>query len=310
MGAKPEIVVARTAGFCSGVHRAITTVRKLLGQGSPIYCLGDIIHNRRVVDRLKESGMKVVESLAQIPPAPVCGSCSLLIRTHGLPLPVIRQAEDRGLDLVDLTCPKVKKIHRLVGELSAQGYYLYIVGDARHPEVQAITSLAGRSYQVLEHPSQVEAGPDDGPETGRDGSGDTARDGSRDVERERPCAVVVQTTFNPGLFYDVVRSVVALNKRTLVCNTLCEETIRRQREAARLAGEVDLMLVVGGRNSSNTKTLYTLVRERVRAAHIEGAHELHADLVRGAGRIGIISGASTPREEVNLVQRAIEELSG
>jgi 4-hydroxy-3-methylbut-2-enyl diphosphate reductase len=298
MGASPQIVVARTAGFCSGVHRAITTVRELLDQGKHIYCLGDIIHNRRVVDRLKEAGMEVVESLDQVPSAPGCGSCSLLIRTHGLPLPVIHQAEARGLDLVDLTCPKVKKIHRLVGELSDQGYYLYIVGDARHPEVQAITSLAGGSYQVLEHPSQAGAGQDD------------SQEAARNADPERASAVVVQTTFTPALFYDVVRSVVALNKRTLVCNTLCEETIRRQREAARLAGEVDLMLVVGGRNSSNTKTLYTLVRERVRAAHIEGAHELHAALTGGARRIGIISGASTPREEVSLVQRAVAELAG
>lgn len=290
MGETPRIVVAETAGFCSGVHRAITTVQKLLDQGRRIYCLGDIIHNRRVVDQLKEAGMVVVDSLDQVPAVTDRGSTSLLIRTHGLPLPVIREAGDRGLDIVDLTCPKVKKIHRLVQELSEQGRYLYIVGDARHPEVRAITSLAGGAHQVLEHPAQVDPGMITGP-----GADHTS-------------AVVVQTTFNPDTFYDIVRSIVALNKRTLVCNTLCEETIRRQREAARLAGEVDFMLVVGGRNSSNTKTLFTLVRERVGAAHIEGAHELYAGLIRGVSTVGIISGASTPREEVNRVQRAVREM--
>jgi 4-hydroxy-3-methylbut-2-enyl diphosphate reductase len=294
MARTPHIEIAQTAGFCSGVNRAIKQARDLLGQGKCIFCLGDIIHNPRVVASLRDAGLQVVESLDDIPAVERAGhegkAPFLLVRTHGLPVDMLNAAREKNLEIVDLTCPRVTRIHQLVEELGDGGYYLYIVGDPDHPEVRAITSRAGMEHRVIETVEQVAE---------HEGSG-----------RDR-CAVVVQTTFNPTTFHNIVREIVTWNSRTLVCNTLCGETIRRQREASRLAGKVDLMLIVGGKNSSNTKTLYTLVHDRVPALHIEGAHELErSSIPEGVKKIGVISGASTPREEVELVRDTIASLFG
>lgn len=274
-----EIIVANTAGFCSGVKRAIQQVRKDLVTHERVYCLGEIIHNRSVVESLSNSGMVHVRDLSGIP-----HGSRFIIRTHGLPRDTVEQAERKEYDILDLTCPKVKKIHTLVNELTGKGYFIYIAGNPNHPEVQAIVSLTGGNAQVVENPDAIRTPP-----------------GNR-------IAVVVQTTFNPEDFIKITDEIVLRNKEIRIFNTLCEETIKRQQEAKRLSELVDLMIIVGGKNSSNTKTLYNISRKRVRSIHIEGARELQAGWFSDIRKVGIISGASTPAEEVLLVQEVLSDL--
>jgi 4-hydroxy-3-methylbut-2-enyl diphosphate reductase len=234
------------------------------------------------VDRLNRQGMVAVESISSIPEGE-----SLVVRTHGLQREIVQAARDRHLEVIDFTCPKVKKIHGLVQELNEEGYLIHIVGNPDHPEVRAIRSLVPE-----DHSRVIQAVKDVPAQFARRSGGDRN-------------AVVVQTTFNPSLFYDIVRDLVMVSTKTLVMNTLCEETIRRQREARRLAGEVDCIIVVGGKNSSNTKTLFEAVKERVPALHITGTEEIDMEKLRRYGRLGIISGASTPREHAIEVRDRI-----
>lgn len=268
-----NILIGKSSGFCSGVQRAIKGAAQVLKDNKKIYCFGEIIHNPAVVNSLKQQGMVVVNNISAVPE----GS-KFIIRSHGLENDIFKKAVDNKLDIHDFTCPKVKKIHRLVTQLTEDGYFIVITGNARHPEVKAIASLAKGNARVIENPEGVKTLPV--------------------IERN---AVVVQTTFNPDSFFDIVKEIITRTKKTLVCNTLCEETIKRQKEAVHLAEKVDFVVVVGGKNSSNTKTLYNIVKNKVQAVHVEDAVELDKHMFKNTGNVGIISGASTPEEEVKKV---------
>lgn len=272
-----EVIIGKYAGFCSGVRRAIKGVRKALDENERIYCLGEIIHNPEVIRSLTKRGMVVVDDVCGLPE-----KSHFIVRSHGVQRGVIERALEQGLKIHDFTCPKVKKIHKLVKKLEEEGYDIAVVGNQDHPEVQAITSIAVREVKVVERPEDY-----------------------RMAASSRPIAVVVQTTFNPTAFFEITKKIIALSKKTLVHNTLCEETIKRQKEAMRLAGKVDFILVVGGKNSSNTKTLYDIVRKKVNSIHIESARELDGSMLKNVKRVGVISGASTPEEEVMRVVKTI-----
>ncbi|KPJ89694.1 MAG: hypothetical protein AMS17_00750 [Spirochaetes bacterium DG_61] len=276
-----KCTIGKWVGFCSGVQRAIKGAEKALEENSVIYCLGEIIHNPRVVDSLIRKGMAVVKDIEEVP-----DRTSFIIRSHGLEQDTVRRAEEKNLHIFDFTCPKVKSTHRLVANLRKEGYNLIIVGNPHHPEVKAIRSLSGSSAQVIERVQEVK--------------------GASFAEKN---AVVVQTTFNPQSFSSIVSEVIRRTYKTLVCTTLCEETIKRQTEAVELAGKVNFMIVVGGKNSSNTKTLCNIVEGRVRVAHIEDADEIDTLGLHHVHRIGIISGASTPVEEVRKVYKKLQGYS-
>ncbi len=275
-----KIIVAPSTGFCSGVSRAVTGLSRVLEKRGTTYCLGEIIHNPQVVNDLKAHGMVVVTRIQDVP-----SGCRFIIRSHGLPLNVISEAQERSLEIFDFTCPKVKKIHTLVSRLTDEGYFCYIAGNPHHPEVQAILSLTGSSGMVVEREEDVVTEP-----------------------HSDRAALVVQTTFNPRRFREIAGKLILLTKETLVCNTLCEETLKRQKEAAELAGKTDLVVVVGGKGSSNTKTLYQIAREHTPAVHVEIPDDLDVSFLRGLKRVGVVSGASTPQKTVQEVKERIDSL--
>jgi (E)-4-hydroxy-3-methyl-but-2-enyl pyrophosphate reductase len=272
-----KIIVGKNTGFCSGVRKAISGTQEVLKHNKHIFCLGEIIHNPFVVASLKRKGMIFVDDISDVPEG-----ATFIIRSHGLPSDIINSALERRLHIHDFTCPKVKKIHRLAIELTDKGYAIIIIGNPSHPEVKAILSLTRGNARVVEKTEDLDSFPPG-----------------------QQCAVVVQTTFNPLSFSDIVREVVLRAKNTVVYNTLCEETVKRQREALTLAEEVDFIVVVGGKNSSNTKTLCTIVENRVPVVHVEGAGEVEKKMFNGVRKVGIISGASTPEEEVQKVRSTI-----
>jgi len=272
-----EVVVANTAGFCSGVRKAIQSVEERLEENNNLYCLGDIIHNPDVIERLKDSGLVVTDHIDEIP------DCSrFVVRTHGLQKEILGKAESKGLHIYDYTCPRVKKIHHLVTTLSSDGYFIFIIGNQNHPEVKAISSLIETDHSILQKPEDLRAGP---------------------IPEQN--AVVVQTTFNPDTFLEILNTIVLRARKTLLYNTLCGETLKRQQEARKLAAEMDYIVVVGGKNSSNTKTLFAQIRNIVPAVHIENAAELKRAWFERVQKVGVISGASTPAEEVSRVAKML-----
>ena len=279
----PVIEVAADSGVCFGVRRALQLAEEALAEGRPVYSLGPLIHNPQEVARLAAKGFRVIESLSE-----VAAGGTLLIRSHGLGPDVVADARARGLKIIDATCPLVRRAQTLAAELEDQGYQVVVAGDEAHPEVRAILGHAPKAKVV------------GGPEA------------LRRLDLAGRVALVAQTTFSPQEFQQVADELGRRNlQEARVLNTVCAATVERQRAAAELAGRVDVMFVIGGRNSANTNRLTELCAARgVTTYHVEQADEVKAEHLAGRRRIGIAAGASTPQWIIDEVCAHIRRLVG
>lgn len=276
-----RIRVAPGAGFCFGVRRAMKIAFEAARKGNgPVFSLGPLIHNPQVVARLEEEGLQVVDSLDDVEGG------TLVVRSHGLPGEVLREAAARRIEIVDATCPFVKKVQNCAVQLEEEGYAVVVVGEEDHPEVLSITGNLRASATVIDGPHAVER-----------------------LADARRIGVVCQTTQPPEHLRTVVSALLEHTEELRVFDTICEATFERQENALKLAREVDLMLVVGGKNSANTRRLWELCREENRRAyHIETADELRPEWFEGTKEVGITGGASTPQWIVDEVVRRAQEL--
>ena len=233
-----EVIVAKTAGFCFGVKRAVDKVYEQIEHaGKPIYTYGPIIHNEEVVKDFEEKGVRVIESEEELK---ALRDGIVIIRSHGVGKHVYDILEENGIEIVDATCPFVKKIHKIAQEQNQAGRRLIIIGNESHPEVQGIKGWGNDNTLVVETPDQVDNLPFS--------------------EGEKLC-IVSQTTFNYKKFQDLVEKFSKTRYDILVLNTICNATQERQVEARRIASEVDAMIVVGGKTSSNTQKLYEICQK-------------------------------------------------
>lgn len=278
-----EIKKARTAGFCFGVRRAIEMVESALeDKSTPLYSLGPLIHNPGVVQRLESRGLVPVGSIGEVPRGRV------VIRSHGAGPGVYREAAAKGLTLIDATCPFVKNVQQLAISLRAEGYQVILYGQAEHAEVKGVLdSIAGQALVVDEFRKLDKAAIQ--PKVG----------------------LLSQTTQEISGFGRLVVELIPLAKELRVFNTICLATSERQAEAAELSREVDLMVVVGGRNSANTSRLTEISRKNCpRVFQVEEAAELKPQWLAGVERIGVTAGASTPDEQIQEVIDQIKLLGG
>jgi 4-hydroxy-3-methylbut-2-en-1-yl diphosphate reductase len=279
-----EIVVARFAGYCYGVERALRITEEALeGASGPVASLGPIIHNPSVVGHLEKRGVEVVDNVDQ------AEGCTLIVRTHGVAPGVIASAVARRLEVVDATCPFVAVAQRKAATLREAGYAVVILGERDHPEVAGLEGFAGAGAVVVEDAAGLP------------------------LERLRGqrVGVVVQTTQTTDNLARVAAALAPVARELLVFNTICDATEKRQDAACELAAEVDVVVVVGGRNSANTARLAQLCRAiEVNTYHIESAAELQSVWFAGAKRIGVTAGASTPDEEIEATLRALQVLHG
>jgi 4-hydroxy-3-methylbut-2-enyl diphosphate reductase len=261
-----KVFLADKAGFCFGVKRAISTAFEA-ADGGNVYCLGPLIHNPQEVERLRQAGVKTVENLTSLKPGD-----SLIIRSHGVPPRVLAQAREKGLQIIDLTCPFVGKAQRDAEALHQEGYQVVVVGEKKHPEVQSILGYAGDNAVVVETAEEVEG-----------------------LTLQSRVGIVAQTTQSYGNFSEIVLKLLRLSKELKVFNTICNSTKERQDAARLLAGQVDVMLVVGGRNSANTSRLVSVCRKEGKPTyHIEVADEIQPAWLEGVTMVGVTAGASTP----------------
>jgi len=275
-----EIIVGNYIGFCSGVRKAVSGTEKLLGAHGKVYCLGEIIHNPWVVRRLKDKGMVVVDDISDIP-----DGSKFIIRSHGLPMDQIKKARDKGLNIFDFTCPKVKRIHDLAKNLNKNLHPVIIIGNPEHAEVKAIASLIDRNVFIL-----------------------GSKDDFNKLRLAEELSVVVQSTFNPDKFLEISQEIVSATTKTVIYNTICKETIKRQQEATTLSKKADLIIVIGGKNSSNTKTLYDIANKNHNAFHVENEFELRDFWFKDIKKVLILSGASTPKKDVINIYNKILNL--
>ena len=284
-----EVKVAKTAGFCFGVQRAVDKVYELIDScPDRLFTLGPIIHNEEVVNDLEKKGVRVAseEELKTLPK----GS-TVVIRSHGVGKKVYDQLEECGLSYVDVTCPFVLKIHRIVEKESKAGSHIVIIGDPDHPEVVGICGWCIGSYTVIR----------------------TKQDALDFVPPEgKNVCIVSQTTFNYNKFKDLVEILrkkrydnTVLNILNIL-NTICNATEERQREAKSIAGEVDTMLVVGGRHSSNTQKLFEICKKECENTYyIQTPVDLDSDMFQCSSYVGITAGASTPKKIIEEVQEHV-----
>lgn len=276
-----KVVVARHAGICYGVERALKMAAEAATTADRVATLGPLIHNPQAVAALQERGVGVASTLDEIEQGTV------VIRSHGVDPAVIEQAEQKGLAVVDATCPFVRAAHTCAAELAASGYAVVIVGESDHPEVEGILAHAGGEAVIVERAADLPAG------------------------LPRRIGVVVQTTQQLDTLRDVVDDLLPRTAELRVCNTICSATAKRQTAAAELAEEVDVIVVVGGHNSGNTTRLTEICRARnPRTHHVETAAELDPAWFKGASVVGVTAGASTPDEQIQGVISAIESIPG
>lgn len=277
-----EILVAKTSGFCFGVKKAINTAYKAIeGSSGPIYTLGPIIHNPQVVAELEKAGICAKKDIGEIDEG------TIIIRSHGVTSGEMREAEKKGLRVIDATCPFVKRAHDHVRLLTQEDYFIVVVGEKEHPEVKGILSYGGDDMLVAASVEDIKA-----------------------LHRKKRVGIVAQTTQTLENLQAIASLCLKRTGELRVFNTICNATTVRQEESKKLAGMVDCMVVVGGRNSANTRRLADMCRAiQPNTYHIEVAEEMDTNWFKGVERVGITAGASTPEWIIEGVVKAINEMA-
>jgi 4-hydroxy-3-methylbut-2-enyl diphosphate reductase len=276
-----EIVKAESAGFCFGVKRALDTVYKELEkEPQHIYTYGPIIHNEIVVKELEDRGVVVIEEgedLSKYAPGVI------IIRSHGVPEQTILDLEERGFTVVNATCPFVQKIQRSVKKYDLEDYKIVITGDINHPEVRGIIGWIGSDeYTVIKDVAEAEA---------------------LSFDKGEKVCLVSQTTFNFKKFEDIVEIIRKKGYDLLCLNTICNATWERQKEAREVADKVDVMIVIGGKNSSNSQKLFEICKEKNEDTYfIQTVDDLDFSVLKSIDSVGITAGASTPNKIIEEVQ--------
>lgn len=278
-----DVVLAKTAGFCFGVKRAVDTVYEQAEKGN-VYTYGPIIHNEEVVKDLEKKGVRILENEQALKDLE---SGTVVIRSHGVERGIYELIQEKGLELVDATCPFVKKIHNIVDKDSARGKQIIIIGDKNHPEVMGIVGWCNQAPIVLESEEEAE---------------------NLSFSGDKEISLVSQTTFNHKKFNKVVEIFKEKGYNITVYNTICNATEERQREAASIAKQVDAMIVIGGKNSSNTQKLFDISKkECANTYYIQTLVDLDLAAFESVGRVGITAGASTPNQIIKEVHGSMAE---
>jgi 4-hydroxy-3-methylbut-2-en-1-yl diphosphate reductase len=262
-----DVKIARTAGFCWGVRRTVDKVMEVAGHaGGPVVTLGPIIHNPQAVARFRKEGVETVNAVGE-----VADGTTVVVRTHGAVRDELERARERGLEVVDGTCPYVKYPQAVAQRLSDEGYHVVIVGDANHAEIKGVVSYSKTPCTIVKPGGPIPEIP------------------------AKKVAVLAQTTCIGAEFERVVGALALRHKEVRAVNTICNDTEERQDDARSLAREVDAVVVVGGKNSANTRHLAEICREiQPRTWHVETEAELEAAWFDGCKVVGLSAGASTP----------------
>ena len=274
-----KVKVAKSAGFCFGVKRAIDMVYEEAAKGGKVYTLGPVIHNEQVVSDLESKGVKVVDNIESLDTGQ---DTTVIIRSHGVPEEIINRLKEKNIRIVDATCPFVSKIHHIVKEKYNEGYHIVVIGNAKHPEVEGVCGWCGNSADVI---------------------GSVEEAGKYSNYKDKKLCVVSQTTFNYKKFQDIVDILVKKSYDIVVMNTICNATEERQTEAGTIARQSDAMLVIGGKHSSNTQKLFEICKRVCPDTYfIQTLDDLDLKKLQSFRSVGITAGASTPNNIIKEVQ--------
>lgn len=283
-----EIILGKTAGFCYGVKRAVEQTEKILEQSKEqIYCLGEIVHNKEVIKMLENKGIKFIDKIDE-------SKGRTIIRAHGIPKSIYEKAKEKEIQIEDFTCPNVLKIHQIANQYSKQGYYIFLIGAKKHPENVGTISYCGKNLYVIEDIEDI----------------------YKALEKLRSShiknlLVISQTTYKLDKFCvieKVIKNKLSKQINLVIKNTICKATEIRQKETKIISEQVDFMIIIGGRNSSNTKKIYEVAKSNCKnVISIETKSEIDIENLKLYERVGIMAGASTPQNIIEEVIKYVEK---
>lgn len=282
-----EVILGKYAGFCYGVKRAVEGANNELKKArEKIYCLGEIVHNKQVINELKKKGLIFIEDIKD-------AKGETVIRAHGVKKEIYEIAKKYKIKLKDYTCPNVLKIHKIAEEYAKKGYYIFLIGSKEHPENIGTLSFCGDNVSVIETEEDVK----------------TVLENLRKSKIDK-LLVILQTTYSVERFNKIeklIKNNLPEGVELVIKNTICKATELRQKETEEIARKVDYMIIIGGKNSSNTKKLFEIGKSNCeKCVCVETANELDIELIKKCDKVGIMAGASTPyqliEEVVNLLK--------
>lgn len=274
-----EIILGKTAGFCYGVRNAVQKAEEKLKEYNELFCLGELVHNGQVIKKLEKSGLKLVERIDE-------AKGKVIIRAHGISKEIYNKAKRLNIEVFDFTCPNVLKIHGIADEYKSKGYYIFLVGGKKHPESLGTISFCGKESYLIETKEDID-------------------EAIKSFKKSniKKLLIIVQTTFNLEKFNNYVEQIkqkLDENIEIQVKNTICNATKIRQEETCEISKKVQCMIIIGGKNSSNTKKLYDIAKENCKNTIIvETKDELDMKNINQFEKIGIMAGASTPEYSIN-----------
>lgn len=282
-----EVVLGKNAGFCYGVRRAVDGAKdELKKANNKIYCLGEIVHNKQVVNKLRENGMKFIEQIEET-------NGSTVIRAHGVKKQVYEYGKKHGIELKDFTCPYVLRIHNIAEEYAENGYYIFLCGSKKHPENIGTISFCGKYVSVIETEEDTIPAIEEFKKSGKN-----------------KLLVIIQTTYSVERFNKIekiLKEKMPEQSEVVIKNTICKATEVRQQETDEISKNVKYMVIVGGANSSNTKKLYEIGKKNCNnCICIETAEELPIQEIKKYNKVGVMAGASTPQE---VIQNVVDKLN-
>lgn len=276
-----EILVGKTAGFCGGVSFAVKKTEEDLDRYKSVYCLGELVHNKEVINKLENKGLRVINNLSE-------AKDKVIIRAHGVERYIYEEAKEKNIELLDYTCKKVLLIHNLVEDYAKRGFYIILIGESNHPEVIGTYSFCGNHKSKVNKIEDVD-------------------DVISNITNLRinKILVVAQTTFNTQKFEEITNYIRKKTDNSFeleINNTICNATMLRQNETIELSKKVELMIIIGGKNSSNTNKLYDIAKKYcTNAIVVETYKQIDRKFIEDFEKIGIIAGASTPKESIDEV---------
>ena len=282
-----KIIIGKTSGFCHGVKNAVDKATEEVDKSTEkVYCLGELVHNKHVTNSLREKGLIFIENIEE-------ANGKTIIRAHGVTKETYKKAQELGIELKDLTCPKELKIHDIVEQYSNEGYYIFLVGIANHPETIGTYSFCGKNSSIIENISDLEQA--------------IIKMSEANIKK---ALLITQTTFNLRKFEEIAERLEKMleNEELKVINTICKSTELRQKETEELSQKVNLMLIIGGKNSSNTNKLYDISLKYCKnVIFAESLDDININFIKQFEKIGVMAGASTPRQSIDDIVNFIKQ---
>ncbi len=282
-----EVIIGKTAGFCFGVERAVNGATLEVKNNHELYCLGEIVHNNEVIKELSKQGLKIINRLEE-------GKNKVIIRAHGVQKELYEKSKELDIELIDLTCPKVLKIHKIAEEYAKENFYIFLIGKKEHPEIIGTVSYCGKDCYIIENNKDVDEAILQLKATGNN-----------------KLLVICQTTFSLSEFEKIVKNIKKQKDDNIeleVKNTICSATKLRQEETLEIASKVDAMIIIGGKNSSNTNKLYDISKKVTSTFIVENKDELNFDKMKKYKKIGIMAGASTPKKSIEEIVEILKNI--